>query len=317
MNRPYKIYINLSFDSETKQKIINHLYEHEVHFGDSEAFNPKDEKKFLESEIIFGWCDAKLLELSNNLQWLQLDSVGFGQYQNLKWKEAGVHPKVTNLRFLFADFVAETAIAGLLAYLRGVPVLVQLKQERTWNQLGMRTQISTLKGKKVLIAGMGGIGQAIRSRLSNFKCEISTYGNSLENADFVSYEELDHRIATTDVLIICLPENASTIGLFDSVRLHELKASAIVINVGRGSVLDEEELIRMLSTNKIAFAILDVTQQEPLSVSNKLWDLPNVLLTQHTGGGVHGENLLKLEFFLENFQLFSSGHPLLNEIKIG
>lgn len=317
MKTPDKIYINLSFDSDTKQSIINRLPRYDVHFGGSEAFNPEDEKKFLESEIMFGWCDSKLLTSSNNLMWLQLDSVGYGQYQNLKWKDAGVHPRITNLRFLFADFVAETAIAGLLAYLRGVPELVQLKQERTWDQLGMRRQISTLTDKKVLIAGMGGIGQAVESRLSNFKCQISTYGNSLETADFVSHEELDQKITDTDILIICLPENASTIGLFDSTRLHQLKKSAVVINVGRGSVLDEEALVGLLSSNKISFAILDVTQKEPLSESNKLWDLPNVLLTQHTGGGVRGENLLKLEFFLENLQLFSAGSPLLNEIIIG
>jgi phosphoglycerate dehydrogenase-like enzyme len=317
MRTPDKVYINLSFDSETRQSIINRLPEYDVHFGDSESFSPEDEKKFLESAIVFGWCDSKLLESNTNLKWIQLDSVGYGQYQNVKWKDSSVHPRVTNLRFLFADFVAETAIAGLLAYIRGVPALVQLKQERTWNQLGMRKQISTLTGKKVLIAGMGGIGQAVKSRLCNFKCEISTYGNSLETADFVSHEELDRKIIDTDILIICLPENSSTIGLFDSTRLHQLKKSAVVINVGRGSVLDEEVLISLLSSNKIAFAILDVTQKEPLQENNKLWDLPNVLLTQHTGGGVHGENLLKLEFFLENLQLFSSGSPLLNEIIIG
>lgn len=317
MKTPDKIYINLSFDPETKQSIINRLPQYDVHFGDPEAFNQEDEKKFLESEIMFGWCDSKLLESNTNLKWIQLDSVGYGQYQNVKWKDSNDHPRVTNLRFLFADFVAETAIAGLLAYIRGVPALVQLKQARTWDQLGMRRQISTLTGKKVLIAGMGGIGQAVKSRLSNFKCEISTYGNSLETADFVSHEELDQKITDTDILIICLPENSSTIGLFDSTRLHQLKKSAIVINVGRGSVLDEEALISLLSSKNIAFAILDVTQQEPLSQDNKLWDLPNVLLTQHTGGGVHGENLLKLAFFLENLQLFSSGSPLLNEITIG
>jgi phosphoglycerate dehydrogenase-like enzyme len=317
MRTPDKVYINLNFDSETRQSIINHLSEYDVHFGDSESFSPEDEKKFLESAIMFGWCDSKLLESNTNLKWIQLDSVGYGQYQNVKWKDSSVHPRVTNLRFLFADFVAETAIAGLLAYIRGVPALVQLKQERTWNQLGMRKQISTLTGKKVLIAGMGGIGQAVKSRLCNFKCEISTYGNSLETADFVSHEELDRKIIDTDILIICLPENSSTIGLFDSTRLHQLKKSAVVINVGRGSVLDEEVLISLLSSNKIAFAILDVTQKEPLLEKNILWDLPNVLLTQHTGGGVHGENLLKLEFFLENLQLFSSGSPLLNEIIIG
>lgn len=312
-----KIYINLSFDSETKLSILNRLSKYDVYFGDSESFNPEDEKEFLESEIVFGWCDSKLLESNANLKWIQLDSVGYGQYQNVKWNDSKDHPKVTNLRLLFADFVAETAIAGLLAYIRGVPSLVQLKQERTWNQLGVRKQISTLTGKKVLIAGMGGIGQAVKSRLSNFKCEISTYGNSLETADFVSHEELDQKITETDILIICLPENSSTIGLFDSTRLHRLKKSTVVINVGRGSVLDEEALISALSSNRIAFAILDVTQNEPLSGSSKLWDLPNVLLTQHTGGGVQGENLMKLEFFLENLQLFSSGSPLLNEIMIG
>jgi len=274
MRTPDKVYINLSFDSETRQSIVNRLSEYDVHFGDSESFSPEDEKKFLESAIMFGWCDSKLLESNTNLKWIQLDSVGYGQYQNVKWKDSSVHPRVTNLRFLFADFVAETAIAGLLAYIRGVPALVQLKQERTWNQLGMRKQISTLTGKKVLIAGMGGIGQAVKSRLCNFKCEISTYGNSLETADFVSHEELDRKIIDTDILIICLPENSSTIGLFDSTRLHQLKKSAVVINVGRGSVLDEEALISLLSRKKVAFAILDVTQKEPLSESNKLGICP-------------------------------------------
>ena len=102
MRTPDKVYINLSFDSETRQSIINRLSEYDVHFGDSESFSPEDEKKFLESAIMFGWCDSKLLESNTNLKWIQLDSVGYGQYQNVKWKDSSVHPRVTNLRFLFA-----------------------------------------------------------------------------------------------------------------------------------------------------------------------------------------------------------------------
>lgn len=311
-----EIYINLKFGVDIQQSIINRLSDYCVHFGNPEVFAEEDKKKFLESDFMLGWCDPELLVTSKNLKWIQLDSVGYGQYQNLNWSDANIHPRVTNLRFLLADFAAETTVAGLLSYFRGVQELVKLQQLRTWDQVGIRKQLTTLMGKKVLIVGMGGIGQAIKSRLSNFKCEISTYGNSLESADFILLDELDNRISETDVLVICLPENTSTIGLFDSTRLSKLKNSAVVVNVGRGSVLDEDALIGMLSTNRIAFAILDVTQQEPLTKNNKLWDLPNVLLTQHTGGGVKDENLLKLDFFFQNLELFRSGLPLINEISI-
>jgi phosphoglycerate dehydrogenase-like enzyme len=311
-----KIYINLSFDPDTKQSIVEKLSDYDVHFGDPETFNEKDKGKFLESHIMFGWCDSDLLVASTNLKWIQLDSVGFGQYQNLNWKDGSALPMVTNLRYLFADFVAETAIGGLLSYLRGVPQLVKLQQEKSWNQLKIRGQISTLTGKKVLIVGMGGIGQAIESRLSNFGCKISTFGNSLETADFTTQEKLDEAILDTDVLIICLPENSSTKGFFHAKRLQQLKSSAVVINVGRGSVLDEDALINMLSSNDIAFAVLDVTQHEPIPKDSKLWNLPNLLLTQHTGGGVAGENLLKLEFFYQNLHQFRDSLPLLNRINI-
>jgi phosphoglycerate dehydrogenase-like enzyme len=124
--------------------------------------------------------------------------------------------------------------------------------------------------------------------------------------------ELDRALPEADIVVGCLPDTPDTRGLLDRRRLGLLPAHAVLVNVGRGSLVDEAALTEALLQGRVGGAVLDVTREEPIPPSHPLWSCPRTLLLQHTGGG-YGEELLdKARLFLTNLAAFESGAPLRN-----
>ncbi len=117
-------------------------------------------------------------------------------------------------------------------------------------------------------------------------------------------------MAKADVVISSVPEAKGTIGVFDRARLALFKSSALFINVGRGSVVDEEALADALHNHEIGGAMVDVTMKEPIPETHPLWNAPNTILTQHSGGGTSDEIDRKIEVFSANLAHYRSGEPL-------
>jgi glyoxylate/hydroxypyruvate reductase len=283
----------------------------------ADVLNEAEQKeKFLQSEIAFGNVPSAWLKETSQLQWMQLESTGFGEYLWLNNSPLREKIIITNLKGMFGIPVAESAVAGILALYRGIDQLSLLKLANEWMDSSLRPYLSTLHRRKVLIAGGGAIGLHIKQILTGFQCQVTVMGKSSGGADIYSAKEFDALLPETDIVVSALPETEETINFFSKERLTLLKTGAVFVNVGRGSVVDENALAEALQTGKLGGSVLDVTVKEPLPVDHPFWNCPNTILTQHTGGGSDDELLQKVYVFLDNLERYQKGKTLKNIINL-
>lgn len=306
-----QIFVNTSLNESLRKALKQQLPAGHSVFFKNEWSETEQTAAFQQSQVILGNPPAAWLATAPPLlQYWQLDSAGFDGFKNLHL------PNVTicNLADYFSVPCAETIVAGILAFYRGVDELTLLKAEKRWVGGPIRFRLNLLTGKRVVILGAGSIGQSVRKMLSGFDCSIHMVARSHPSADIHSPEELLAVLPKTDLVINCLPGSAK--GFFTAEMINTLPPNAVFANVGRGTTVDEAALILALQEKRIAGAVLDVTELEPLPADNPLWDMPNVILTQHTGGGQASEDEGKVAFFVKNFQRFLKNQPLENQIDL-
>lgn len=245
-----------------------------------------------------------------NLKFWQLDSAGFDGFRTLK-----LTASVANMGDYFAWPCAETMMAGILGLYRCIPALAVLQSQQQWVGAPLRASTGLLRNRQVVILGTGTIGQAVRQMLTGFDCKISMLARTDPGADLHTVDELKAILPQTDIVVNCLPGTAT--GFMSATLIAAMKPGSIYANVGRGSTTDEPALIEALQAGRLGGAVLDVTATEPLPADNPLWTLPNVLLTQHTGGGQPSEDAGKVAQFLRNLQRFRAGEPLENAVELG
>ncbi|UVK54608.1 D-2-hydroxyacid dehydrogenase [Mesorhizobium sp. AR02] len=255
------------------------------------------------SAIVFGNPEPDKIAANQNLRWLQLESVGFGEYAGLDWKCGHGKTLVTNLAGFFADPVAESALAGILALYRGIDRLVLLQAGKQWLGDPLRTRLRLLRGARVVLLGYGAINRRLAELLAPFGCAITPI-----TRDEVA--GLDKALADADLVVCTAPATSATAGLFDASRLARMKVGAIFCNFGRGSILDEDALADALEQGRLGGAVIDVTRDEPLPAGHRFWTCPNIILTQHSGGGTTDELDRKIDVFLANLARFRAGAPL-------
>jgi len=308
------IFSNLEFDDGQKEHLRRLCAPDTVYFGDPEHPSVADREAFLAADIAFGGCPPEWIPEAKKLRWMQFASVGVGEYAHLDWKRRSENLVCTNLRGFFAVPVAETAMAGLLSLYRGIDRLVELKPRRTWMKLELRMRLKTLSGANVLLVGYGSLGQRMRNLMIPFGCKVTAYDKFAEGAEWTELAELDTALPDADVICVALPDTPDTRRLFAKERLGLIKQGAVFINVGRGSVVDEDLLVEALSSGRLGGAVLDVTEKEPLPVEHPLWDCPNTVITQHTAGGSSDELDRKSSFFTDNLRRHRAGLPLENVV---
>ncbi len=262
------------------------------------------EPAFAASEVVFGNVPASWLPRTASLRWMQLESVGFGEYRDLDWRALGDRITLTNLAGFFADPVAESALAGILALYRGIDRLVLLRGKKEWKGNPLRGELRTLKGANVVLFGYGAINRRLAELLAPYRCRTTRFGSDWTPA------RLDESLAAADIVVSAVPETDTTIGLFDKARLGLLKGGALFVNFGRGSVVDEDALAAALNSRGIGGAVIDVTLREPLPRDHPFWTEPNTILTQHTGGGTEDEIDRKIDVFADNLARYRDHRPL-------
>jgi phosphoglycerate dehydrogenase-like enzyme len=191
--------------------------------------------------------------------------------------------------------VTEHALALVLALLRRLPAALAAQAEHRWaDELGglqplhPEGAVTTLLDARVLVWGFGNIGQNLAPLLQALGAQVGGVGRSAgERSGFpvVAEDRLEAELEHTDVLVMILPATEATTHALDAGRLAALPRHAFVVNVGRGSTVDEPALVAALTEGRIAGAALDVTEVEPLPAESPLWDAPNLLLTPHAAGG--------------------------------
>ena len=300
-----KIFIQTKFQDPEIQAFKDALStKYQVIFGKGE--NSEENKiEFLDSEICYGNPPSDWLTETTQLKWLQLNTTGFDQYLSLKDFDF----QFTNLKGYFGLSVAETTVAGILGVYRKIDELARLQTLAKWIGNPIRENLYLLSKKKVLVLGSGAIAQKIKQLLSGFECETTLL-------DSKTVSQIADYLPLTDILISTLPETTETKGLVSKEYLEMLNSTALFVNVGRGTNVDEQALIEILQTKRIMGAVLDVTEIEPIPTESPLWEMENVLLTQHSSGGWNEESSGKVKFFLENLERFEKGDELLNTVDL-
>ena len=191
---------------------------------------------------------------------------------------------VSSASGLFAPQVAEQTFALLHGLLRRLPLFFRAEAKREF----IRLPTDDLRGKTVGIVGLGGNGRTIANVLSPWEVEIiATDFYPIDKPDSVAQllpaDQLDELLAKSDIVILALPLNADTEGLFDEACISKMKPGSYLINVARGAVVVESALVAALDSGHLAGAGLDVTEVEPLAETSPLWDDEKVIITPHVG----------------------------------
>ncbi|MFE6162548.1 D-2-hydroxyacid dehydrogenase [Streptomyces sp. NPDC056486] len=306
------LYVDLALDA-SEQERLRAVAPGQVWFAEPDSESIGDAHVLADSHIALGNPRADWVAKAPNLRWLQLASVGIDRYAGLDWPVLGQRLTVTNLGGLFADPVAETCLAGILALYRGVDVLAGLRTGETWSKLDVRPGLRLLGGANVLILGRGSIASRLAELLAPFGCSVTHFARS--DGDIRTRQELDARLPDFDIVVGLLPGTDETADLFDRRRIDRLCPGAVFVNAGRGTLADEDALVAALASGRLGGAVLDVTREEPLPAGHPLWSCPNVILTQHTAGGSRDETERILDLFEDNWQRLAGGEPLRNVVR--
>ncbi len=224
---------------------------------------------------------------------------------------------ITSGRSLHDATVSEHALALTLAAARHLHRTVRAQIGRRWaRELGGLQPLdnahgfSTLRDATVVIWGFGGIGRALAPLLAALGAKVVGVARSARpEGDFQVVDDIDAVLPTADVLVMILPSTPSTDRALDARRLALLPRHAWLVNVGRGSTVDEDALVDALRAGGIAGAALDVTRTEPLPIESALWDLPDVIITPHAAGG---RPLGAAALIMKNAHALVSGAPMTN-----
>jgi phosphoglycerate dehydrogenase-like enzyme len=233
-----------------------------------------------------------------NLSDKQLSSIAFTT-------SAGVH----------GGPLAEFAVFGVFAGAKSLPRL--LSQQKTHDWTG-RWEMGQISEQTILVLGLGGIGQEVARKFAALGATV--IGTSRRPVEIPGVSEVIHpddivaAAPRVDAVVATLPGTASTIGLLGKSYFDAAKPGVVVVNVGRGTVIDEEALIAAIRSGVVGFAALDVFANEPLAIESPLWDFPNVLVSPHTAGLNFAEDRLIAELFAANATRFLDGQDLINRV---
>ena len=242
-----------------------------------------------DTDIFVGYSlRAKQLEEAKNLKWIHSTAAGVAQLMYPELRDSGI--LVTNPKGIFSVPMAEHTMGLLLALARNFPDSVRHQDRSHWGQQEIWDQpqhLTELNGQLLLIIGFGSIGQEIAKRARAFAIRVwgvtrSGKGDRTHAEKIVAAVQLEEVLPEADYVVIAAPETSETKHLIGAAQIARMKRGARLINVGRGSLLDEAALIKALESGTLAGAALDVTMAEPLPAESPLWKAPNLLITPHT-----------------------------------
>ena len=195
--------------------------------------------------------------------------------------------------------------------------MLQARQgERRWQRIA----VGALAGRRAVVVGLGHVGRRVPrcSALSASRCGGPggrAAATTLALARVGSTTELAGMLPGCDIVVLCSPLTSETEGIIGEAELGLLPEHAIIVNIGRGQLVDEEAMIEALRARRLGAAVLDVARVEPLPQDSPLWDLDNVLISPHSASTFATENATLVELFLDNLQRFRSGAPMRNQYR--
>ncbi len=210
--------------------------------------------------------------------------------------------------------IAQAVFMQLLALTRGLPTMLRNQSDRTWD----RIHGTDLANHTLTIAGMGPIGIEVAQLAAAFGMRAVGLRRTVSGTEPCQTWTLDRwheALAIADFVVLALPLTAETRLLLDAEAISHMRHGAIVVNVGRGELIDEPAMISALRTGQIGAAGLDVTTVEPLPVDSPLWTMGNVIITPHNSAAIPSTNAAVAEIFFDNLGRYLRGEPLRNEVQ--
>ncbi len=270
------------------------------------------------AEILFVWDSwpdalAAAWPLAGSLRWVHVSSAGVDRLLFPGLVASDV--RLTNSRRVFDEPIAEYVLALVLAFAKDLPATLRRQGRREW----AHRETERVGGARALVIGPGPIGRAIGRRLSAMGMSVEGLGRTARPSDpdlgrVRPASDLYAALADADYVVLSAPLTGETRGMIDAAALARMKPTARLINIGRGGLVVEPDLVEALTSNRIAGAALDVFAAEPLAESSPLWSLPNVIVSPHMAGDAGGWREELADLFIENLDRYRRGRPLLNVV---
>ena len=254
---------------------------------------------------------VQLLEKLPSVKMVATCGVGYDNLPLDYLKEKGI--QASNTPGVLNDAVCELAIGMLFGLLRRIPQAHEFVKSSAWSK-GLFTVTTTLAGKQVGIAGMGRIGQDLAKRLEPFKVKIAYTGPSRKELPYEYFPDIKSLANSSDILFLACPATPETEKIVGTEVLEALGPKGYLINIARGSVVDEAALLVALQQKRIAGAALDVFENEP-NPNPGFLNIDNVLLTPHIGSATSETRQLMTNLAIDNLEAFYNQQPLLTEVK--
>jgi glyoxylate/hydroxypyruvate reductase len=299
------------------------------HMGKPVERTPEQEARWrallAEATILFDFDPTHredLPELAPRVRWIQATSAGIGQFvRRHAYARRMPHTVFTTASGVHARPLGEFVVMSMLAHARGLLPTVHAQRERHWERFAG----TDLEGRTVVVAGYGRIGREVgrmARALGMTVLGVRRGASAAEDPDNAHAHEvhpasgLRSLLPRADYLVIAAPHTDETERMVGAAELAALPAGAVLINIGRGALVDEAALIGALESGHLGGAYLDVYEKEPLPPESPLWAMPNVLVCPHSGSTSDRENERITDLFCENLRRWQAGEPLLNVLDV-
>lgn len=264
-----------------------------------------------DAEVFFGYHEPQVFREATKLKWIQTSSAGLDAILIPEVVERNL--LVSNASAVHAAAVVEQAWALTTAISRDMSTYFRQQIEHVWEW----GRLYDLDGATAGIIGLGGIGRRYAKIAEAFGMRVIAVdahqpGQPEWVSELWSIDRLDDLLAESDVVLVACPYTAETHHLINADRLAAMKADAILINIARGSIVDEAALAKTLQEGHLMGAGIDVCEEEPLPAESPLWDVPRLIITPHVAGHTSKRKQRLMEFFIKNLRRYLRGEAVEN-----
>jgi phosphoglycerate dehydrogenase-like enzyme len=319
-----RIFVDFAMSLEVLEMLKDGTEGHQLVFPEKPAASvlSKSERdpQFATVDVAFGQPDTEAIAEAKKLKWVHVSSSGITRYDTSEFRALAAQRgiMVSNSASVYNEACAVHALSFMLAQARKLPVALRTRAaggSPAWH--AVRSACRTLRGESVLIVGYGAIGKRLVELLHPFDMKITAFRRKPrgdEEVPIVASSGLADALAKADHVVNILPESAETRHFFNAARFTSIKPGAVFYNIGRGTTVDQDALLKALRSGHIAAAWLDVTEPEPLPDDHPLWSEPNCFVTPHVAGGHADEAKTLVRHFLQNLRRFVRKEPLQDRV---
>lgn len=270
-----------------------------------------------DAEVLVCYDPFENLDITKleHMKWIQLSSIGIDQLPKDKVIKQGI--TVTNNRSGYSIPMGEWVVMSILQLMKNSRSMFERQSGKKWR---MDTGVLELYGKTVCFIGTGSIASEAAKRLQGFGVRIvgiNTTGRRLEYFDECHpMEELEPVLSQSDAVVVSIPGTQATHHLLNANSIGAIKKGACLVNIARGSIIDQSALLKTLKEGNLRGAALDVFEEEPLPQDDPLWDMENVIITPHNSWISEMRNERRYGIIYENLRRYAAGQSLMNIVNV-